>query len=434
MTTAIYLLTVGCFVANVKWTNESLPTLFNQGLGGDVTSKLSTTQGPGSYWLPVIALREAGMHAGVVTAFLIYSALSAANTGLYVASRALYGLTRRMYVHSDARFWLRAASAMSKVHKGTGSPWWAVVTSMVLLIWLPLIHLGGGYTRAELQQTLINVGSVSCVLVWSSQCLAYIRFDYYRRLHERELRDDKFRPSSDASRLAFFQPALAWFGLISTLTICLVFNGTSMWNGGELGVKFASAYVSPLIMLALWIFFKTLSYGRPSRWVIGVDLKDPQFFKKKLQKLDLRVRPNNLEKIGNDESIHNASNGPLMAINRASNAYNDRGTRGLLNERGETLEASSDSDDDVPAGNFIPEDDYTPSILSRVSSDQSIPPEQVSHQQANPATEARTTPSPASQEVSARKERRPKTSQIHEGSSATPEVVVTRSDTVKFEP
>jgi hypothetical protein len=71
-----------------------------------------------------------------------------------------------------------------------------------------------------------------------------------RNQHDRSLKGNfytTFRPSNDKSNLAYFQPFLAWFGLLSTLLAVIVLNSASMWNGNCIGVKFASAYVSVCI-------------------------------------------------------------------------------------------------------------------------------------------------------------------------------------------
>ena len=57
-------------------------------------------------------------------------------------------------------------------------------------------------------------------------------------------RYEKYRRSSKASHFAFFQPGLAWLGLISTLLIVFFFNSVSMWRGGPIGTKFVSAFLS----------------------------------------------------------------------------------------------------------------------------------------------------------------------------------------------
>ena len=118
-----------------------------------------------------------------------------------------------------------------------------------------------------------QTGSVGCLLVWASQCLAFIRYrrwsviktslacafrpylhqpDYYRlETHQENLtgafakynrgttviKHDQF-----TSVLSYFQPAVAWLGLIGCLSVVLVFNSASWWNGNVTAKKVAVAY------------------------------------------------------------------------------------------------------------------------------------------------------------------------------------------------
>jgi hypothetical protein len=55
---------------------------------------------------------------------------------------------------------------------------------------------------------------------------------------------EKYKRSSRASHFAFFQPGLAWLGLVSTMSIVLFFNSASMWQGQLIGTKVITAYLS----------------------------------------------------------------------------------------------------------------------------------------------------------------------------------------------
>ena len=118
-----------------------------------------------------------------------------------------------------------------------------------------------------------QTGSVGCLLVWASQCLAFIRYrrwsviktllpsafysylhkpDNYRlEIHQENLtgafakydrgttvnKHDQF-----TSVLCYFQPAVAWLGLIGCLSVVLVFSSASWWNGNVTAKKVAVAY------------------------------------------------------------------------------------------------------------------------------------------------------------------------------------------------
>jgi amino acid transporter len=153
----IYILTTFTFVLDVWWENGDLPQFYNQGISGLVggatnpclgLNATAAEQSP-KYAAPILAVNEANFSGGVLVAFFIYSTLSAANTGLYVASRAVYGLARDIRIQDGSPWWVRMVAAPSLVEPRTKSPWWAVVISVLFLYWLPFIHLYDGYSMEE---------------------------------------------------------------------------------------------------------------------------------------------------------------------------------------------------------------------------------------------------------------------------------------------
>lgn len=47
-----------------------------------------------------------------------------------------------------------------------------------------------------------------------------------------------------SSILSYFQPAVAWFGLVGCLSVVLVFNSAIWWNGDVSVQKVAVAYIA----------------------------------------------------------------------------------------------------------------------------------------------------------------------------------------------
>lgn len=166
--TVIYILTTLVFVLNVKWNDARLPSFYNQGLAnstGGLTSRAVVTgsmqdnggnttvtmQALRTHSAPVIAVINAQINflPGILNACFIYSDLSAANTALYVASRALFGLTRDIRIEDNSGRIIRAIAKMATVESRTESPWWALLSSGSILFWLPFINLSGGFTKDE---------------------------------------------------------------------------------------------------------------------------------------------------------------------------------------------------------------------------------------------------------------------------------------------
>lgn len=149
--TVLYIVATGTFVANTSWQDQNLPQLFQQAL---VTitkppppdlAVFALPQDPQTHAAPLIALIRSGFGSKFLPGFLngcfIYSALSCANTALFVASRQLYGLTQSISLEPNSRILVRLIAYLGGVEPRTQSPWRAVAVSAFLLYWLPFIRL-----------------------------------------------------------------------------------------------------------------------------------------------------------------------------------------------------------------------------------------------------------------------------------------------------
>ena len=204
----IYAVTVGAISANIEWFDQNLPQFYSQSLisvnGTDVNTLghrpiVDQTRGLlGTTIAPVVATLEAGLSyvplASVLLGFLVYSALSCANVNLYVASRTLYGLTRDLDINS--KNWFESFFAhLNVVTPRWRVPIWSVIASIVSIAsWLPFVKLGLNEQEVSSQcsfslssststkpvqlfQIMSSIGTVGVLLVWASQCLAFIRYN-----------------------------------------------------------------------------------------------------------------------------------------------------------------------------------------------------------------------------------------------------------------
>jgi amino acid transporter len=135
--------------------------------------------------------------------------ISTANTALYVASRTLYGLTMSNSFEKQHPILAKLSRTTPPAEKdGKRAPWWApwryvggnvplwaVPASAIALCFVPLLHLKGGnsiqtvslylFLRVtitnvrQLQHITSQTASVGCLLVWASQCWAFIRYYYW---------------------------------------------------------------------------------------------------------------------------------------------------------------------------------------------------------------------------------------------------------------
>ena len=146
---AIYLFCVIGEFLNVEWSDSALPEIY----GGINEASIKKGQPVhNSRAVIVIAAFRAGYtrSAGFLNGCMIFSALSASNTALYIASRTLYGMTRKI---SPWR-WLRVLKFLGSIWPKTGVPMWALFFSFLAFYWLPFVQLHGGYAIADVSGNL----------------------------------------------------------------------------------------------------------------------------------------------------------------------------------------------------------------------------------------------------------------------------------------
>lgn len=138
---ALYLFgAIGEFL-NVEWTDLNLPLRYiNPNIDSEDAGEHSARIGAGA--IIVVAAFETGHKkmAGLLNGCIIFSALSTANSSLYIASRVLYGMTRSILPRSPWAIFRGLGSVWNK----TGVPIRALWASFLFFIWLPFLRLKGG--------------------------------------------------------------------------------------------------------------------------------------------------------------------------------------------------------------------------------------------------------------------------------------------------
>ena len=139
---AIYFFCSVGELLNVNWTDSALPHHYVRSATSLSTDGSETMEQSGrSQALVVIAALKANNHqvAGFLNGCLVFSALSAANTSLYVGSRVLYGMARKK--KRSPRF--QYLKGLGAVWSRTGVPVRALIVSYLAFIWLPFLRLRG---------------------------------------------------------------------------------------------------------------------------------------------------------------------------------------------------------------------------------------------------------------------------------------------------
>ncbi|RDW71644.1 hypothetical protein BP6252_08207 [Coleophoma cylindrospora] len=209
----------------------------------------------------------------VFTIFLVITAVTAANTDLYIASRTLFSLARPLPPASKLQYF-------GKTHGQV--PIRALVMSCFFL-WVPFLSYAKNSTVTSVFDVMSAMSSVSCVMVWFFECWAFYNFFRCTRKHERLFRLNselvpglaRFHDPDDPERNyewhSHFQPWTARFAMFGCLFILTVANSASQWKGFN-SDAFLGSFLSPIIVFVLWIALKLRSFGlrRDRPWVFGV--------------------------------------------------------------------------------------------------------------------------------------------------------------------
>ncbi|KAE8387447.1 amino acid permease-domain-containing protein [Aspergillus alliaceus] len=273
---------------NLQWDNDQLP---QAGWLGRPSPKSDSPSDSGF----VISAQKSGIKglAELFNAILLITAITCANTNLYVASRTLFGLTRKIY----GKQWRWLAFF------GKTNSYQVPVRAMFLscfFLWVPFLYLsprnGPGTTIASLLEVLSQLGSVSCIIVWACECWAFIRFYNCMKLHQVELHNSpqfahvcRFRRPGAPDYYPWRshgQPLTMYLALAGCLFTLIVADSAALWHGFHAPLFF-SAYLAPLCFLPLWLAIKAYRSGgwQNIRWELE-DLSNIIEVKDKIRKLD----------------------------------------------------------------------------------------------------------------------------------------------------
>jgi amino acid transporter len=126
---------------NISWTSIRLPPI---GIGMRNGTAAADGTPPQTSNLAILTIWNAGLKslAGFVNACLVFSLVSVSNTSMYVASRTLYGMTRKIEAKNIAAKVLRSFSI---VVPKTGVPAAALMVSAISFAWMPSLEYQKDY-------------------------------------------------------------------------------------------------------------------------------------------------------------------------------------------------------------------------------------------------------------------------------------------------
>jgi yeast amino acid transporter len=127
-----------------------------------------------------------------------------------------------------------------------------------------------------------TTSSITGVLVWASECVAYIRYHNWVHNHrKRRILYDRWNPQRDTyawhksqTLLASLQPVPAWIGLIACSLV--VFSSAANWwkVSNRTFNKVATAYagVSVLYFVQLTVITDRLAAGHTSDYILRFEI------------------------------------------------------------------------------------------------------------------------------------------------------------------
>ncbi|KAL5001028.1 amino acid permease/ SLC12A domain-containing protein [Aspergillus recurvatus] len=217
---------------DIPWNHCSLPRLsWINTTAGCVPSGTGIQTDTASAFV-VIAAESLIPHLhNVFNAFLVFTCVTCASTNLYVASRALFGLTSRLDGGRGQPWYIQFLAFLGRTNSRK-VPIRAMFFSAAAFVWVPFLQLGGGTATTTpigmFVEILAQMGSVPVIVVWTCETLAFIRYYHcisrHRSVIERQRIPQVRRFSkSDYDDYPYrgpLQPYLAYVALVGCFLFC----------------------------------------------------------------------------------------------------------------------------------------------------------------------------------------------------------------------
>lgn len=191
---------------------------------------------PGVHSSPfVIAIENGGISGlpSVINAVVLTSAWSAGNSFFYASTRILYSTA------------LDRKAPQFLTYEKFGVPYACVAITTALSC---LVYLNVNSSASDVFFWISNLSAVSTLIVWSSISITYIRFHQGMKYHN--------IPRSSLPFKTPFQPYLAYFAVIFSMTVAL-FNGFDAFFPGKFSAKtFIPPYIDIPIFASLFLGYK----------------------------------------------------------------------------------------------------------------------------------------------------------------------------------
>jgi amino acid transporter len=219
---------------NVPYDDPTLKAAYKDGLPGAAASPY------------VVAMQRLQIPVlpHIVNAMILASAFSAGNSYVYCASRSLYGLALEG----------KAPRILTKCNK-SGVPIYCVLITLAIAL---LSFLQVSNNSAVVLQWFVNLVTASQLINFSIMCWTFI---CWKRACDAQGLNRDLLPYK-----AFWQPFLAWYGLIGTLVMTFVGGYTVFlpgnWDVTTFIFSYAMVAITPIIFV-VWKLIKKTKWLKP---------------------------------------------------------------------------------------------------------------------------------------------------------------------------
>jgi amino acid transporter len=172
----VYVLAGTLVTLNISWDDKRLPRMSwvtgpetdgNPGVGSTASAFVLVAEDSGVPGL-----------ASAMNLFLMFTALTCANTNLYVASRTLFALTRNIESGPNTPWYDKILAYFGRTNNKK-VPLAAILASCIFA-WIPFLYLatehGPNTSIGAILDVLSEMGTIGVIVVWTCECWAYIRF------------------------------------------------------------------------------------------------------------------------------------------------------------------------------------------------------------------------------------------------------------------
>jgi amino acid transporter len=172
---ALYVLAGVLVTINIRWDDQRLPRM------SWAPSNPEGAAISGSAIVLIAQLSKVSGLGGTVNGFFMFTALTCANTNLYVASRSLFSLTRSLDGGFGQPWYIRLLAYFGKTNNRK-VPLRALMASCIFA-WMPFIYLASanepGTSIGIVIDVLADMGTIGVIIVWACECWAYVRFYHW---------------------------------------------------------------------------------------------------------------------------------------------------------------------------------------------------------------------------------------------------------------